>query len=336
MKNILVTGGAGFIGVNLVSFLLYKKGNEKCNVIVVDNFISSEKEQIKNLKIKFQGRLFVFEEDISNNAFITHFQTFLNNFGLTHIDDIYHLASIASPKYYNKYIIETLDVGYIGTKNVLDIAKQYASKVLFTSTSEVYGDPSITPQSECYYGNVNTIGTRSNYDESKRIAETLCYNYRNIHGIDIRIARLFNTYGSGMMLNDGRIVTECCRAILTDTYLTIYGDGTQTRSLCYIDDTIDMMYKLMQLTVNKNDEILLLNIGNDHETTVNEIVDVFDKIAISMGYPKIKRQYSSIDKDDPKLRRPCLEKNKKILGERNYRHISSGLINTIEYFMKFT
>lgn len=259
------------------------------------------------------------------------------------INEIYHLASLASPPFYKKYPIDTMDVGYIGTKLMLEIAKRYNAKLLFSSTSEVYGDPSISPQNENYYGNVNSFGARSSYDESKRIAEALCYTYIKEYKLDVKIARIFNSYGPEMMLNDGRIITEVIRHLMNNTTLTIYGDGQQTRSCCYIDDTVDMLVRLMASDTNTP-----VNIGNDKELTVNDIINIIEKVYneyidsldIGWGYDEnqeklsIKKEYVPLTQNDPLQRKPCLKMNKQVLGETKYTSFEEGILNTIKYFFQ--
>jgi nucleoside-diphosphate-sugar epimerase len=246
------------------------------------------------------------------------------------IDEIYHLASLASPPFYKKYPLETLDVGYIGTKNMLNLAKKYNAKLLFASTSEVYGDALISPQHENYYGNVNSFGERSCYDESKRVAEALCYTYLKSYGVDVKIARIFNTYGPHMLLNDGRIITEVVKHLKNDTTLTIYGDGNQTRSCCFVQDTVRMLVKLMTSYINEP-----VNIGNNQERTINETVDMIENVWNEMFKTniKVKREYKELTQNDPLQRKPCLKFNKQVLGENEYTSFEDGIKETIKYFI---
>ena len=245
------------------------------------------------------------------------------------INEIYHVASLASPPFYKKYPLETLDVGYIGTKNVLELCKHYNCKLLYSSTSEVYGDALEHPQRETYYGNVNTVGFRSAYDESKRVAETLVYTYTELYDLNTRIIRIFNTYGPHMMIGDGRIVTEIIRCMLLGKPLTIYGDGEQTRSLNYVSDTIGMMVKVMESTYKSP-----INIGSDKEITMNHLVEVAKSVykKLFKKESNLKVEYAQIDKDDPKVRRPDLTLNKEILGESNKVSLETGLAATLMYF----
>jgi UDP-glucuronate decarboxylase len=331
MKNILITGGGGFIGKNLIKHLITDSNIH--NIIVVDNFITSNQLDftsfINNQSLSNKVILYIY--DITTNLkFIIEDLKFKN---INTIDEIYHLASLASPIFYKENPIETLDVGYIGTKNILELAKKYKSKVLFSSTSEVYGDAEISPQHENYYGNVNSFGARSCYDESKRVAEALCYTYINEYNIDIKIARIFNTYGPHMMLNDGRIITECIRHLMNDTTLTIFGDGNQTRSCCYIDDNIVQLIKLMDSNYN-----IPINIGNNIELSINDTVKIIEKVwkdihNIPINKNVAKIQYMPLTQNDPLQRKPCLKLNKIALGNTDYTSFEYGVRQTIYYFL---
>lgn len=325
-KTILITGGAGMIGRNLIKNLLNNIFITK--IIVFDNFISSNKLDFQNFQKKYDPNskfLTFFEYDITNLKIMTYVQ---HNF---HFDEIYHLASLASPRFYKQFPLKTLDVGYLGTKHILDIAKQHQSKVLFSSTSEVYGDPELTPQNENYKGNVNSFGERSSYDESKRVAEALCYTYINQYNLDIKIARIFNTYGPEMMINDGRIITETINSLLNNTTLKIFGNGNQTRSCCYVDDTVNMLIKLMDSKCN-----IPVNIGNNYECTINKTVDIIEKIYQNYIFKQtfLQKIYVPLTQDDPLKRCPCLIRNKEILGEYQYTSFEKGILKTIEYFIK--
>lgn len=311
-KYILVSGGAGFIGINLVKKLAEDSNNL---VVVLDNFISSSKEtalqafrNITNVKL--------YKFDINN----------LEDYGWVYprIDEIYHLASIASPKYYNMYPLETLDVGYLGTKNLLDLSRYYKAKILLTSTSEVYGNPTISPQHEGYYGNVNCYGNRSQYDESKRIAETLFYNYKKLYNVDTRIARIFNTYGPYMSIDDGRIIPAVMKALIDKTPLNIFGDGSQTRCFCYVDDTVDGLIKLMSSCYYEGP----VNIGDSTEITINQLVDITEN---AFG-KTLETAHTEIDIDDPRIRQPDLTLANEVLGWSPTTDLSDGLKKTLEYF----
>jgi UDP-glucuronate decarboxylase len=324
-KNILITGGAGFIGKSLIKYLL-KEGNIN-KIICVDNFISSDRLDFENFIKKYDTDSTVILYDIDIIKF--NLMDSLLNDNIKIIDEIYHLASLASPIFYKKYPIETMDVGYIGTKIMLEISKIFNSKLLFSSTSEVYGDAKETPQNENYYGNVNSFGERSSYDESKRIAEALCFTYIKEYNLDIKIARIFNTYGEHMMLNDGRIITEVIKNLMNDTTLTVFGDGEQTRSCCYVKDTVKMLVKLMGSNCN-----IPINIGKDEEFTINETIDIIEKVYQEHFDKecKLKKEYIKLTQDDPLKRNPCLKRNKEILGEIKYTSFEEGILNTIKYF----
>ena len=333
-KKILITGGAGFISRNLIKNLLQDKNT--LHITVIDNFISSDKEEFQIFKNIYDtdNKVSLLEYDITSRL---DMDFVMYNFAF---DEIYHMASLASPPFYKKFPLETLDVGYKGTRNILEIAKFQSSvgngytqnrnvKVLFTSTSEVYGDPEISPQEETYKGNVNSFGERSSYDCSKRVAEALCYTYIQQFGVDVKIARIFNTYGPEMMLNDGRIITEVIKHLMNDTTLKIFGDGTQTRSICHVNDTVEQLVKLMASNCN-----IPVNIGNDTELSVNQIVDTIEKV-YRQNFDKnsvLKKEYLKLTQDDPLRRKPCLKRNKKILGNHKYMSIEDGLYSTIHYF----
>lgn len=326
MKTIVITGGCGFIGFNLMLRLL-KDFSHSSVIVLVDNFITSNKTKIQRFLDTYTGecKIKLIHGDICSLSVLQQIKD-----RITSIDEIYHLASLASPPFYKKFPIGTLDVGYIGTKNVLDLVVHYKCKMLYTSTSEVYGDAIEHPQKETYYGNVNTVGDRSCYDESKRIGETLIYTYTKLYDLDTRIVRIFNTYGPHMSIADGRIVTEIMRGVILGKTLTIFGDGNQTRSLSFVDDTIEMMLGVMNGSYKDP-----VNVGNDQEVTINELVDAC--LQVYKDYYKkeatMKIVHTSIDKDDPKVRRPCLELNKQILGN-NLLKISlyDGLLKTLLHF----
>lgn len=308
--NILITGGAGFIGSNLVKFHL----NKNDTVTVIDNLLTGN---LRNIR-PFEGspKFIFFQADIVNYQF-DKLQSF---------DIVYHLASPASPKKYKKYPIETLMVNSLGTKNVLDFCINSKSQTfILASTSEVYGDPLIHPQVESYYGNVNTVGARSCYDEAKRFAETLVMTYFKKYNFNIRIARIFNTYGPNMEKDDGRVVSNFIVQALANTPLTIYGNGRQTRSLCYIDDMVDALYRLA-ITKNINGEII--NLGNTNEITVSELGALIKKLTNSNS----NFIYEETDCDDPKKRKPDTTKAKKLLDWEPKIDLQTGLDLTINYF----
>ena len=330
MRNILITGGGGFVGRNLIEQLDKIKTTNK--IIILDNFVTSNKQEFVQFISKFnEGKIIFYSYDITNSRMIDYLVDDLKDRNISQINEIYHLASLASPPFYKKFPIETLDVGYIGTKNMLELAKKLNSKILFSSTSEVYGDALVSPQHENYYGNVNSFGERSCYDESKRVAEALCYTYLKSYGVDVKIARIFNTYGPHMLLNDGRIITEVIRHLKNGTTLTIYGDGEQTRSVCYVNDTVRMLVKLMASDCNEP-----VNIGNNQERTINETVNMIERVWNEMfnKEPRIvNRVYKPLTQNDPLQRKPCLEFNKQVLGEIEYTLFEEGIKETIKYFV---
>ena len=310
MKNILVTGGAGFIGKHLCQQLLEDDNNY---VICLDNLYTGCIENIKELKNK------------KNFEFIRH--DIINEIYLE-VDEIYHLACPASPKHYQYNSIKTIKTNVLGTINMLGLAKRVNAKILLTSTSEIYGDPQQHPQSENYFGNVNTIGIRSCYDEGKRIAETLMMDYNRNHKVDIRIARLFNTFGPNMNKDDGRVVSNFIVQALNGENITIYGDGSQTRSLCYINDTVNGIISLMD-----SNYIYPVNIGNNKEFTIKEISSLIIKL---VGSDPNKIIYKELPSDDPKKRCPDLSISKKILNWSPKYDLEKGLLETIKYFKSQT
>jgi UDP-glucuronate decarboxylase len=308
-KYILVTGGAGFLGRNLCKKLLENKRNK---IICMDNLITGDENNISEFK------------NNPNFTFVQYDVT--NTINFPKINEIYHLACIASPDKYKLYSIETLKTCFIGTLNILELAKQHNAKVLFTSTSEIYGDPNVHPQPEEYYGNVNTMGERSCYDEGKRICETLIYEYRRKFRLEIKIVRLFNTYGPYMDINDGRVITNFIKQILIGQKLRIYGDGSQTRSFCYVDDLIIGIVAMMN-----SQEYGPFNLGNPYcEFTLNELVCIFEKIIDR----KLEVEYLKSTENDPKQRKPIISKAQLKLGFEPYTTIEEGIQKTIDYFIQ--
>jgi UDP-glucuronate decarboxylase len=304
-KIILITGGAGFLGRNLCSKLLENNLNK---VICLDNFITGKESNIEEFKSNLNFKFIKF--DITKKIF------------LPHVDEIYHLASLASPDKYKAYPIETIMVNFIGTKNVLDLARVHNAKILLTSTSEVYGDPLVHPQPEEYYGNVNTIGERSCYDESKRLAETLMYEYKKLYLLDTKIVRIFNTYGPYMDEKDGRVITNFIYNIKNNKPLEIYGNGEQTRSFCYVNDLIDGLVKMMI-----SSESGPINLGNpDCEFTINQLVKTLEKITEK----KFEIKHLQCTQNDPKCRKPIIEKAKNILGWEPKISLEKGLQNMLD------
>lgn len=307
-KTILVTGGAGFIGSNLCEHLI-NSSNENY-VICVDNLYTGNLSNISHL---LNNERFKFiNHDIINPLILDG-----------PIDQIYNLACPASPPKYQKDSIYTLKVNFIGIMNMLELAKEKNATILQSSTSEVYGEPEISPQHEKYRGNVNTIGIRSCYDEGKRIAETLMMDYHNKYGVDIRIARIFNTYGPKMDKNDGRVVSNLINQAINNEEVTLYGLGEQTRSFCYIEDQLNGLIKLMNTKY-----IYPINIGNPFEITVKELANIIIKLTNS----KSCIVYKELPSDDPTNRKPDITKAKEILFWSPKVDLEVGILKTIDYF----
>ena len=306
MNSILISGAAGFIGSHLCDFFLKKQ----FKVIAIDNFMTGS---MKNINHNFKNKNFSFiEHDVCDEIEIKE-----------KIDYILHFASPASPRDYLKYPIETLRIGSQGTENVLQLGEKNKAKVLVASTSEVYGDPLEHPQSENYYGNVNPVGPRGVYDEAKRYLEALTTAYKNKKNLDVRIARIFNTYGPRMRKNDGRAIPNFITQALNNENFTVYGDGTQTRSFCYIDDTIEGIYKLI-----KSEYQLPMNIGNPIEHTINELVLIIKELVGSKSIIVNKQ----LPINDPKVRNPRIDLAKNILDWEPKVDIYTGLKRTINYY----
>lgn len=304
MKRILVTGGAGFIGSHLCAKLL-ECGNK---VICLDNLFTGSVENIKPLLADKNFKFF--EHDITEEY-------------QDEVDEIYNLACPASPPHYQYNAIKTLKTSVLGIINMLELAKACKAKILQASTSEVYGDPQIHPQSESYTGNVNPVGPRSCYDEGKRCAETFMREYRRQENIDTKIVRIFNTYGPNMAINDGRVVSNFIIQALRNEDITIYGDGLQTRSFCYIDDLIEGLIKMME-----SPAIGPINLGNPSERSILD----FAKLIIKLTSSKSKITYKPLPKDDPMRRQPNIKLAENELGWRPKTDIEQGLVKTIEYF----
>ncbi len=304
-KRVLVTGGAGFLGSHLCKCLL-AEGNE---VLCLDNFYTGSKDNL----IDLIGNPYfeIIRHDITFPIYIE-------------VDQIYNLACPASPVYYQKYPIQTTKTNVSGAINVLGLAKRLNIPVLQASTSEVYGDPAIHPQTEDYWGNVNCTGIRSCYDEGKRCAETLFFDYHRELGLDIRVARIFNTYGPNMAINDGRVVSNFIVQALTGKDITIYGDGSQTRSLCYVDDLIQGLISLM----NTNDVHEPVNIGNPVERSIRNLAENVIKETKSSS----KIRHEPLPEDDPKQRCPDITKAIKFLGWEPKVVFEDGIVKTIRYF----
>jgi len=304
--RILVTGGSGFIGSSLTERLL-GLGHQ---VLVIDNFYTSDEKNIKHLV------------DNSNLEVVFHDVT---NPYSAEVDAIYHLACPASPVHYQRFPVQTIKTSVIGSLNMLELAHKLQIPILLSSTSEVYGDPQISPQVEEYWGNVNPIGIRSCYDEGKRAAETLFFDYHRQFNVNIKIARIFNTYGPNMSLNDGRVVSNFIVQALRSEDITIYGDGSQTRSFCYVDDLVDGLIKLMESPGSVHGPI---NLGNPTERTVKNLAD----LVIAKTKSKSKVIFHELPQDDPKQRKPDVSKAREILNWEPKIDIDQGLENTIKYF----
>jgi nucleoside-diphosphate-sugar epimerase len=304
---VLLTGIAGFIGSHLAEKFL-KEGHY---VFGVDNFLTGKEE---NLKLFLKYKNFEFKkidvEDFKENE---------------RFDLIVHLASCASPKDYLKYPIETMKANSIGTWNLLEISKKYGSRFIYGSTSEVYGDPKEFPQKESYYGNVNPVGPRSVYDEAKRFGEALAILYYRKFNVDVRIIRIFNTYGPRMKMDDGRVIPNFITQALKNEDLTIYGDGNQTRSFCYIDDMVEGIYRIC---VKDGIKERVINLGNPDEIKIIELA----KIILELTSSKSNIKFCPLPEDDPKRRCPDIERAKKEIGWEPKTSLYEGLKKTIEYF----
>lgn len=301
----MVTGGAGFIGSHLCERLL-REGDE---VVCLDNLHTGRKGNIKNL-LDFEKFEFI-RHDITDPIKLE-------------VDQIYNLACPASPVHYQSNAIKTIKTNVLGMMNTLGLAKRVKARILQASTSEVYGNPLEHPQKEEYWGNVNPIGIRSCYDEGKRVAETLCFDYHRNHKVDIRVIRIFNTYGPKMLPDDGRVVSNFIVQALAGNELTIYGDGSQTRSFCYVSDLVDGIYRMM----NQESTVGPVNLGNDGEFTVRELAEQVIRLTGS----KSKLVQNPLPSDDPTRRKPDLTLAKKYLDFAPKVDLETGLKNTIEYF----
>jgi len=303
--KVIVTGGAGFLGSHLCEHLL-KKGH---HVICIDNFATGDTRNIEHINSeKFR----YLKHDVTKPIY----------FG-DKIDYIFHLASPASPVDYLELPIQTLKVGALGTYNMLGLAKEQGARFLLASTSEVYGDPLVNPQPENYWGNVNPIGPRGVYDEAKRYAEAITMAYHNHHGVDTRIARIFNTYGPRMRAGDGRVVPNFIDQALKNEVITVYGDGSQTRSFCYVSDLIEGIYRLMM-----SDFVEPVNLGNPDEMSVLEFAGMIIRIIGSNS----KIVFTDLPVDDPKVRRPDIRRAKEVLGWEPVVDLREGLEHTIKSF----
>ena len=304
-RRILITGGAGFLGSHLCRRLLLE-GNE---VLCLDNFYTGSKDNI--LPLMSEPYFEVIRHDITFPLYIE-------------VDQIYNLACPASPVYYQKYPVQTTKTSVLGAINMLGLAKRLHIPILQASTSEIYGDPTVHPQAEDYWGNVNCTGRRSCYDEGKRCAETLFFDYQRELDLDIRVARIFNTYGPNMAVNDGRVVSNFIVQALSGKPLTVYGDGSQTRSLCFVDDLVTGLIKLM----NTPDIPQPVNLGNPVENTILEIAEfIIQKTGGASGI-----RYETLPEDDPKQRCPDISRAKAMLGWQPEVNLATGISRTIDYF----
>lgn len=305
-KRILVTGGAGFVGSHLCRRLV-ADGHD---VICLDNYFTGTKDNVRELwhNPKFE----LVRHDVINPFF-------------AEVDEIFNLACPASPIHYQYNPIKTTKTSVLGIINMLGLAKEVKAKIMQASTSEVYGDPTENPQRESYWGNVNPIGERSCYDEGKRVAETLCKDYYRMHGVKIKIIRIFNTYGPNMNRNDGRVISNFITQALRNEEITIYGDGSHTRSFQYVDDLIEGMIKVM---ATEDDFSGPVNLGNPHEISVMDLANIIIKLTDS----KSKIVTLPLPNDDPKMRRPDITLARRLIDYNPSVPLEKGLLNTIEYF----
>lgn len=306
--RILITGGAGFVGSHLAERLL-AAGNE---VVVVDNYFTGSKDNVSHLL--GNPRFELLRHDVTFPLYVE-------------VDAIYNLASPASPIHYQHDPVQTTKTNVMGAINMLGLAKRLRVPILQASTSEVYGDPEVHPQTEDYWGKVNPIGPRACYDEAKRVAETLFFDYHRQHGLAIRVARIFNTYGPRMAADDGRVVSNFIVQALRGEPLTIYGDGSQTRSFCYVDDLVGGLIALMENTV---DEVGPVNLGNPGEFTMLELAEKVLELTGSSS----TIEHLPLPQDDPKQRQPDISRAKKSLNWEPTVPLNEGLVKTIEYFSK--
>jgi UDP-glucuronate decarboxylase len=306
----MITGGAGFLGSHLTKRLL----DEGQEVLVVDNFYSGSRANLRD--VMGNPRLELLRHDVTFPLYVE-------------VDEIYHLACPASPVFYQRDPVQTTKTSVMGSINMLGLAKRTKARILLSSTSEVYGDPVVHPQPETYWGNVNPIGIRSCYDEGKRCAETLFFDYRRQHDMPVKVARIFNTYGPGMRPDDGRVVSNFIVSALRGEPLTIFGDGSQTRSFCFVDDLVDGLVKLMSTPHEVTGPI---NIGNPKEFTMSELADlVIEIVGSSAGV-----EHRPLPSDDPSQRQPDISLAMAILGWQPTIELREGLEATVDYFRALT
>ncbi|HVE71842.1 MAG TPA: UDP-glucuronic acid decarboxylase family protein [Thermoanaerobaculia bacterium] len=305
-RRVVVTGGAGFLGSHLCRALL-ARGDQ---VVAIDNLVTGA---LRNIEDLFPNPAFTFQhQDVSDHVHVSG-----------QVDAVLHFASPASPADFGRIPIAILKVGSLGTHNTLGLAKDTGARYLLASTSEVYGDPLVHPQPESYWGNVNPIGPRGVYDEAKRFAEAMTMAYHRFHGVPTRIVRIFNTYGERMRINDGRVVPAFIAQALRDEPLTVFGDGSQTRSFCYVSDLIEGIYRLLM-----SDESQPTNIGNPAEMTVLQFAQVIQKLTGT----KAPIEFRPLPEDDPKVRRPDITKARTLLGWEPSVPLEEGIGRTIDYF----
>ncbi|HWE49043.1 MAG TPA: UDP-glucuronic acid decarboxylase family protein [Bryobacteraceae bacterium] len=308
MSHAVVSGAAGFVGSHMCDRLL----SEGFSVLGLDNLLTGSEQNIEHLR---QNPSFTFRlQDVTQSLEIEE-----------KVDFVLHMASPASPKDYLEFPIETLDVGSVGTRLMLELARKNEAKFLLTSTSESYGDPAVHPQVETYWGNVNPVGPRSCYDESKRFAEAMTMAFHRRHGVKTSIARIFNTYGPRMKLNDGRVVPAFVDQALRGEPITIFGDGSQTRSFCYVSDLVDGLYRLLL-----SDEVYPVNLGNPVEMTILEFARVIEKLT-GLNPGQVNQP---LPEDDPKQRQPDISKARRILDWQPIVPLDEGMRLTIEYFRR--
>ena len=309
MTTVVVTGGAGFLGSHLCDRMLA----EGHRVICVDNFVTGRRRNVEHLADRDDFRLL--EHDISQSFFVEE-----------DVDYILHFASPASPIDYLELPIQTLKVGSLGTHNTLGLAKEKGARLLLASTSEVYGDPLVHPQPETYWGNVNPVGPRGVYDEAKRFAEAMVMAYHRVHGVETRIVRIFNTYGPRMRPRDGRVVPAFIQQALTGEPLTVFGDGSQTRSFCFVDDLVEGIYRLLL-----SDRVDPTNVGNPGEMTILE----FGRHILRLTGSESEFSYKKLPTDDPKIRQPDITVAREVLGWEPRVALDDGLNRTIDYFREY-
>ncbi|CAN7710818.1 SDR family oxidoreductase [Paenibacillus sp. LjRoot153] len=314
MSKIIVTGAAGFLGSHLTKELL-GLGHQ---VVGVDNLVTGRLSNLEH--VRAHPNFCFIAYDVSNTAVI-------DLEGLQEPDEIYHLASPASPKLYQASSIETIYVNTIGTQNMLELARMYNAKVLYASTSEAYGDPEVHPQPEDYRGNVNTWGPRACYDEAKRLGEVYCYEYHRLFQVQTKVVRLFNTYSAGLRNDDGRVISNFVTQALMGEDITVYGDGSQTRSFCYVDDTIRALMLMMECDAATG---LITNIGNPMEYSVLEVAQLVKELTNTTS----KITFHALPEDDPKVRRPVIDRATAVLGWQPEISLREGLRRTIAEYQE--